>query len=132
MIPRALDLIAESLAKLSINLETAWTDRRTHRRANVRRASTKLDHRVDAHASDVRDNAAPSGMQRAGYFAFRIDHQYRHAIGRKYSEHHAGLCRDNPITRRPQSCSITSRRVNDIAMHLVQPRDDLERRHLAT
>ena len=131
VIARALDLVAEPIAKLGVNLETALTDRRTHRGANIGGARTELNHRMDARASDIRDNAAPSGMQRAGDFALRIDQQDRHAVGGKYSQHHARFRSDDPITRRPQPCRIASRGVNDVAMHLVQARDELESRHFA-
>jgi len=71
-------------------------------------------------------------MQRAGYFPFRIDHQYRHAVGRVDSEDDAGLGGDEPVPRRPKRRGIASGGVNDVAVHLVQARHQLQLRRLAT
>ena len=81
VIPRARDLAAKAIAKLSVDFETTLADRRAHRGADVGGAGAKLDHCTDAGIGDICDDSAPSGMQSAGYFAFRIRHQYRHAVG---------------------------------------------------
>ena len=91
----------------------------------------KLEHRADADGGDVGNHAAPSGVQCAGDLSFRIDHQYRHAVGGEYSEDHAGLGGDEAVARRAQSCGIASGGVDVVAMHLVQARDEIERRYLA-
>src|SRR5208283_1387248 len=96
MIPRAGNLAAEAIAQLGVNLETTLADRRAHRGANVGGVGTDLDHRTNARAGDVCDDATPSGVQRAGHFALRIDHQDRNAIGREYSQHDARLGGDDP------------------------------------
>ncbi|MGA7870469.1 MAG: hypothetical protein WCA22_06180 [Candidatus Binatus sp.] len=70
-------------------------------------------------------------MERAGYFSFRIDHQDGHTVGGEYSQHDAWLGSDYAVAGRPQRSGVASRGVNDVAMHLVQPRDEFEIRHVA-
>src|ERR1017187_4403432 len=132
MIPRAGNLTPEATPKLGVNLETTIADRRSHRGANVGGASAELDHRADAGAGDIRNNATPSAVERAGYFSFRIDHQNRHAVGRIYSQDDAGFRSDDPVAGRAELRDVASRGVNDVAMHLVQARHQLQLRHLAT
>jgi hypothetical protein len=132
VIPRAINFATETIAEIGINFEATLAYRWTHGSANVGGASTKMKHRADARIGDLRDDAAPSGMQRAGYFAFRIDQQYRHAICGKYSKHDAGLSGDDTVARRAKRRSVASRGMNDVAVHLVQPRDDFQLGHLAT
>jgi hypothetical protein len=128
----AFNLTSEAIAELGVNFETTLADRRAHRGANVGGASTKSGHRPDASIADVCDDSAPSCMQCAGYFAFRVDHQYRHAVGREYSQHDPGLSGHDPVTRRTKRGGVASRGVNDVAMHLVEAGDELESRHLVT
>src|ERR1019366_9371173 len=132
MIPRAGNLTAKATPKLGVNLETTLADRRSHRGANVGSASTELAHRADAGAGDIRNNATPSAVERAGYFPFRIDHQYRHAVGRVYSQNDAGLGSDDPVAGRAKRHGVASRGMNDGTMHLVQARHQLQLRHVAT
>ena len=75
MVFRSRYLTAEAITKLGVNFETTLADRRTHRSANVGRSGAELEHRANAGVGDIRDNAAPSGMERAGYFASRINDQ---------------------------------------------------------
>src|SRR5271154_2531294 len=131
MLARAGNLAAETIAEIGVDFETTRTDRRAHRGANVGGASAQLVHRADAGGSDVGNHAAPSGVQCAGYLSFRIDHQYRHAVCGEYSEDHAGLGGDEAVARRAQSCGVASGGVDVVAMHLVQARDEIERRNLA-
>jgi hypothetical protein len=131
VIPRAINLPTETIAEIGVDFETTMADRWARRGANVGCASTELGHRMNARVGDIRDDPAPSGMQRAGYFSFRIDQQYRHAICREYSEHDAGLGSNDTVARRSKRGGVASRGVHDIAMHLIQPRDQLEVRHFA-
>jgi len=132
VISSACDLTREAIAKFGVNFETTLADRRTHRGLDVGRASAELNHRADAGVGDIRNDAAPSGVQGARDVAFRIDHQDRHAVGGEYSQHDAGLRSDDPIPRRPKCGRVASRGMNDVAMHLVEARDQLEVRHLTT
>jgi len=122
---------AKSLSQLSIDLEAALPDRRAHRGANIGDPRAKLDHRAYAHTGDIRQHPAPSGVHRAGDSPFRINHQYRHAVGSEYSQRDARLGCDEPVARRTELSSLARRGVHDVPMHLVQTRDSAKLRHRA-
>ena len=132
MVARAGNLSAEALAKLGVNLETTRANRGAHRGTDVRCAAAQLFHRADANAGNIRKNAAPSGVESAGYSSLRIGHQYRHAVGREYPQDETGFGGDDPVARRPQRRGLASRGMNDVAMHLVKARDQTQLRRLAT
>src|SRR5208337_3463156 len=131
MTARAGDLAAETVAEIGVDFETTRTDRRAHRGTNVGGVGAQLEHRANPGGGDVGNHASPSGVQCAGDLSFRIDHQYRHAVGGKYSEDHARLGSDEAVAWRAQSRSIASCGMDIVAMHLVQARDEIERRYLA-
>jgi len=125
VIPRADDFIAEAIAELRVNFEATLADRRTHRGTNVGRASTERGHCGGRRRGDIRNDAAPSAVQAPAILCLESTMTIGTQSAVKYSQHDARLSGDDPVTRRPKLRSVASRGVNDVAMHLVEARDEL-------
>ena len=131
MICSTLHLAPEPMREVIIDLETALPDRRAQRRLKIAGSRAEILHRADTLARDVRDDSAPSGMDRADDVAARVGHQNRHAVRTRDRKQNPTLGSDHAVSVRFLVHVLARHNADRFAMHLMTSRDRNVANHLA-
>ncbi len=109
----------KTIRQVGVDFEAAWADRRSQRGIDFIGPCARLRHRPHSVRCDTGDHSTPTGVKSASDAPAGRDHQNRHAIGRKNSQHNSRVSRNHPVRRRPLLHVGPRDPSNLVSMHLV-------------